>query len=65
MDKFLKHFRRDASDLWICVSPAELMLPQGRIQVSVGSRFAKGTRFMNVDLAKMLEAEHQRQQELA
>lgn len=64
LDKFIKHFRRDASGVWICVSSAELMLPQGRIQVSVSSRFAQGTRFMNVDLAQMLETEHQRQQDL-
>ena len=61
MDKFIKHFRRDALGVWICVSPAELALPQGRIQVTVGSRFAVGTTFMNVDLASMLEAEHYRQ----
>jgi len=34
------------------------MLPQGRIQVTVGSRFAKGTKFMNVDLAALLEEEY-------
>jgi hypothetical protein len=64
LEKFFQHFRRDAAGAWICVSPAELMLPQGRVQVSVGSRFARGTRFMNVDLAELLEAEHRRRQDL-
>jgi hypothetical protein len=62
MDKFIKHFRRDPFGVWICVSAAELNLPQGRIQVTVGSRFARGTTFMNVDLAQLLEAEYERQQ---
>ncbi len=62
MDEFIKHFRRDPLGVWICVSAAEISLPEGRVQVTVGSRFAMGTRFMNVDLASLLEAEHDRQQ---
>ena len=57
VENFIKHFRRDPLGVWICISPAEVMLPQGRIQVTVGSRFAKGTAFMNVDLAAALEAQ--------
>ena len=55
MTKFIKHFRRDPFGVWICQAPAEINLPEGRIQVTVGSRFAKGTKFMNVDLAERLE----------
>ena len=62
MEKFIKHFRRDPFGVWICVSDAELHLPQGRIQITTGSRFAKGTTFMNVDLAAILEEENERQQ---
>ena len=57
VEHFIKHFRRDPLGVWICISPAEVTLPQGRIQVTVGSRFATGTAFMNVDMAAALEAE--------
>ena len=62
MQNFIKHFRRDPIGVWVCVSEAELMLPEGRIQVTVGSRFAKGTKFMNVDLAALLEAQYRKVQ---
>ena len=62
MDKFITHFRREAVGVWVCVEPATLTLPQGRIQITPGSRFTLGTAFMNVELAAMLEAEYQRQQ---
>lgn len=60
MQHFIKHFRRDPFGVWICISPAELTLPEGRIQVTVGSRFANGTKFMNVDLAGLLETEYRK-----
>ena len=63
MKEFIKHFRRDPFGIWICVSSAELELPQGRIQCStVGSGFAPGTKFMNVDLAALLEDHHEKNQ---
>lgn len=60
MERFIKHFRRDALGVWICVTDAEVNLPEGRVQVTIGSRFAKGTTFMNVDLAALLEREHEK-----
>jgi hypothetical protein len=39
---------------------ATLDLPAGRIQVAPGSRFTVGTAFMGVDLAKLLDEQHQR-----
>ena len=62
MDQFIKHFRREGSGDWVCVQAATLELPQGRVQVTPGSRFKIGTRFMNVDLADMLDNEYRRQQ---
>lgn len=59
MQNFIRHFRRDPLGVWMCVSDAELQLPEGRIQVTLGSRFAPGTRFMNVDLAALLEEQWQ------
>ena len=48
--------------MWVCISPASLELPQGRVQVTTGARFTLGTMFMNIELAAMLESEYQRQQ---
>ena len=55
MEKFIKHFVREEGGAWSCISPAELDLPGGRIQVSPGTRFTPGTKFMNVDIAVLLE----------
>lgn len=60
MDKFIRHFRREGAGVWICTEPATLDLPEGRIQVTAGSRFVIGTKFMNIDLARMLDAEYSR-----
>jgi hypothetical protein len=60
MRQFIKHFRREDVGVWVCISPATLDLPQGRVQVAEGARFTLGTVFMNVELASMLEAEYQR-----
>ena len=60
MRLFIKHFRRDGQGAWLCVTPATLDLPSGRIQVSAGSRFTLGTTFMNLDLAKLLDEQYQR-----
>jgi hypothetical protein len=60
VDKFIKHFRREGVGVWVCVSPATLDLPQGRVQVTQGARFTLGTTFMNIELAAMLEAEYER-----
>ena len=37
------------------MAPVTLEGPAGRIQVTPGSTFYPGTRFMNVDLAQWLE----------
>ena len=50
-----KSFVREQDGAWRCIEPAELDLPTGRIQVAVGARFTPGTRFMGVDIARLLE----------
>ena len=55
MEKFVQAFRRNADGSWTCTDAATLDGPQGRIQVTPGSRFYPGTRFMNVDLARWLD----------
>ena len=62
MDSFIKSFVRDAAGAWRCVHPATLDLPSGRIQVNPGSVFVKGTRFMNVDLAQLLDEHYLKDQ---
>lgn len=60
LQNFIKHFRRLGQGVWVCVEPATLELPQGRIQVTPGSQFTTGTRFMNVELARLLDDQYER-----
>ena len=60
MKDFLKAFRRNPDGSWTCIAPTTFEGPNGRIQVTPGSTFAPGTRFMNVDLAAWLD-ERQRE----
>jgi len=55
VQNFVRSFVREQDGSWICVQAATLELPAGRIQVAVGTRFTPGTRFMGVDLARLLE----------
>jgi hypothetical protein len=57
----IKHFVRLKPGLWECRSFAEIVGPNGRIQVTPGLRFVRGTRFMGADLAEWLEAEYERE----
>jgi hypothetical protein len=57
---FIKQFRREGAGNWVCVGPATLDLPHGRVQVSPGTRLTIGAKFMNVQLARMLDEEYSR-----
>jgi hypothetical protein len=61
MDNFILHFRRLQPGLWECVRAAEYQLSTGRIQVTQGSRFARGTTFMGVDIAKLLDEHYEKE----
>jgi hypothetical protein len=63
MENFIKHFRRERAGTWICEAPATLETPQGRVQVNPGTRLVVGTKFMNVDVARLLDQEYSRQQQ--
>ncbi len=63
MQQFIKHFVRESPGQWSCLEPATLDLPSGRIQVTPGSRFVRGTTFMGVDLAELLEEQHQKDEQ--
>jgi hypothetical protein len=54
-----KHFVRDPYGHWTCIEPAVFDLPTGRIEVAPGTRLTRGTKFMGVDLAALLDKEHQ------
>jgi hypothetical protein len=60
MRDFIKSFVRESDGAWRCLEPAETTLPGGRIQVTPGSRFVRGTRFMGVDLAELLDEQSSR-----
>jgi hypothetical protein len=55
MDRFLKCFERDSAGVWHCIERASVDLPGGRIEVTPGSAFVRGSKFMNVDVAQLLE----------
>ena len=61
MRNFIKHFVREPNG-WRCIESATLDLPGGRVQVTPGSVLVRGTIFMNIDLAKMLDEEYEKAQ---
>ena len=61
MHHFIKHFRRENAGVWICEEAATMELPQGRVQAAPGARFTLGNKFMNVDVARLLDEEYSRQ----
>ena len=60
MQNFYRSFVRERDGAWLCTEAAELQLPSGRIQVAVGTRFTRGTRFMGIDVARLLEEHDER-----
>jgi hypothetical protein len=57
MKDFARCFARNGYGTWLCISPGELVLTQGRIQVAPGLVITAGSRFMGVDLSELLEDE--------
>ena len=62
MNTFIKNFRRLERGLWECDTAGEFYLVSGRIQITRGSRFARGTTFMGIDLARLLDEEYEKTQ---
>ena len=60
MEQLIKHFVRKAPGVWQCVTLAEFVLLQGRIQVPAGTLLESGTPFMGVDIAQLLEEQRTR-----
>jgi hypothetical protein len=58
MQDFIRLFIRIGPGVWTCVRNGEFHGPNGRIQVALGTTFTKGTNFMGVDVAALLDDEH-------
>ena len=58
MENFIKCFVRDQHGAWRCIAPADIYLPQGRVQIVPGTVLIQGSRFMNVDVAALLEKQY-------
>ena len=54
-EQLRKQFCRNGDGSWTCTSHATIDCPSGRIQVTEGSRFYAGTRFMGFDLGRWLD----------
>jgi len=63
LPQFFKCFVRENCGSWLCVAPAEVTLPQGRIQVAPGVRLLRGVAYMGVDMVKLLEGQLEQQRE--
>ena len=55
---FIQCFIRESEGNWTCIEACEIALAGGRIQFSVGAQFAGGTKFMDVDVAALLDREY-------
>ena len=60
MHEFIKHFVRAPSGEWVCVTPAELQTPEGRVQVASGTRFKRGVLFMGLEIARLLDEQEEK-----
>jgi hypothetical protein len=60
VQNFILSFSRESPGHWTCVNPCEIELPGGKIQVAAGTTFTSGTRFMDVDIAALLEAQREK-----
>ena len=60
MDDLIKCFRRERAGAWICVEPATLETPRGKVQIAAGARVTVGTKFMNIDLARRFDEQYSR-----
>ena len=62
MHNFIKCFIREEYGVWRCVEPGSLLLLTGRIQVTPGHVFMRGTSFMNVEVARLLDEQYEKNQ---
>lgn len=60
MKNFIKHLVHQPDGSWKCVSDGEISTALGRVQVTEGAVFTRGTIFMGVDIVKLLDEEWER-----
>lgn len=60
MERFILNFVRDAPGVWTCTAYATITLDWGRIQVAPGTRLTRGTLFMGVELARLLDEQYEK-----
>ena len=58
MQHLLRHFVGEGPGRWTCVEGVDVHTPAGRMQVTAGTRFVRGTKFMNFDVAAALDQEY-------
>ena len=61
IETLIKHFLRVSEGVWVCVSPVELKTASGSMQVARGTRLTRGTMCGDIDVAKLLDEEHEKQ----
>jgi hypothetical protein len=56
MHRFRTNFVREGEGVWRCSSATTLLLPNGhKIEVAPGTVLTRGTAFMGVELARLLD----------
>lgn len=56
MHRFRTNFARESEGVWRCLAPTTLLLPNGhKIEVAPGTVLTRGTSFMGVELARLLD----------
>jgi hypothetical protein len=60
MQDFMKHFVRAPDGEWLCIAPAEIPTHQGRVQVTPGARFKRGSFYMGLEIAKLLDEQSEK-----
>ncbi len=59
MQRFRANFVREGEGVWRCATPTTLLLPNGhKIEVAPGTVLTRGTAFMGVELARLLDEAH-------
>jgi hypothetical protein len=59
MHRFRTNFVRESEGVWRCSESTTLLLPNGhKIEVAPGTVLTRGTSFMGVELARLLDEAH-------
>ena len=60
MRNFLRCFERERDGVWRCKTFATLLLPEGKkVEIDTQTVLVRGSSYMGLDLAQMLDDQHQ------